>query len=480
MALFKAENLTFEYPESKRKAIDNISLEIDYGEFVLLMGKTGSGKSTLLKHFVPSVAPCGKLDGTVIINSQVCYVPQNPDTSFVSDCVRGELAFTLENQALDNNTIALKIGEAASYFNLNHLLDRKISTLSGGERMSVAIASAIIGNAAAVILDEPAAQLDSKTAYELVNLLKRINNELGVTVIMSTHLSDGVIELCDRLIVLESGRIIFDDEPNNVNDEVLPFYPICAKLFDSHPLTVRAAVPYADTLSEKPFERNDKSQTVVELKNITFSYGKNERDVLDCLNFKAYKNKIHCIIGANASGKTTLLKIIAGIRKAYSGKVKVNGRVAYLPQNPQYLFTRDKVCEEIEMSTAQVFGLADYMDSHPYDLSAGQQQQLALAMLSVNDYDVLLLDEPSKSLDVFCKEKLVKYLKGLNKTIIIVSHDLDFVGDTADFVSFLSDGVITLNGDRREVLSSLDFYTTQVRRITRNRLKLAVAVEDLM
>ena len=479
MALFKAENLTFEYPGSKRKALDKINIEIDCGEFVLLMGRTGSGKSTLLKHFIPPIAPHGTLDGCIEIHSHSCYVPQNPETSFVSDCVRGELAFSLENQGLDNNTIALKIGELASYFNLNHLLDRKIITLSGGEKMSVAIASAMVGNASALILDEPTAQLDSKTSYELVNLLKRINTELGVTVIMSTHLSDGVIELCDRLIVLEKGSVIFDDAPQNVNDSVLPFYPLCARLFEEHPLTVKSALSYADRLKEKPVQKSENARAVVELKNITFSYGKNERDVLDGLNFKAYKNKIHCIIGANASGKTTLLKLIAGIKKAYSGKVKVKGSVAYLPQNPQYLFTKDKVCEEITLQTAQMFNLADYMESHPYDLSAGQQQQLALAMLSVNDYDVLLLDEPSKSLDVFYKEKLVEYLKGLNKTIVVVSHDLDFVGDIADFVSFLSDGVITLNGDRREVLSSLDFYTTQVRRITRGTLKTAVSVEDL-
>lgn len=480
MALLKTENLTFSYPQGNRKALDDVSIQIEKGDFVLIMGRTGSGKSTLLKHLVRQIAPAGKLGGSIENNLKACYVPQNPDTSFVSDNVRGELAFSLENQGLDNNTIALKIGELASYFNLNNMLERKIDTLSGGERVVTALAGAFAGDVNAVVLDEPTAQLDSKAVYELLNLLKRINDELGIAVIMSSHMSDGVIDLCDRLIVLDDGKVIFNDKPQNVSKEVLPFYPFSARLFESRPLTVKEAIPYAGSLAQKPIEHQNITEEIIRLKNITFSYGKNERDVLERLNFSAYKNKIHCIIGANASGKTTLLKIIAGIRRPYSGKVKVNGSVAYLPQNPQYMFNKDSVGEEISLRKAKEFGLDEYMMSHPYDLSAGQQQRFALVMLDSCEYDILLLDEPSKSLDVFYKQELVSYIKGLNKTVIIVSHDLDFVGDVADYVSFLSDGIITIGGERREVLSRLDFYTTQLRRITRNTLESAVSLEDLL
>ena len=233
-------------------------------------------------------------------------------------------------------------------------------------------------------------------------------------------------------------------------------------------------------MNEKPVENNSISSEIVNLKSITFAYEKKGRDILDRLDFKAYDRKIHCIIGANGSGKTTLLKIIAGIKKPYSGKVKVNGRVAYLPQNPNYLFIKDTVGEEIDRKTAEEFGLGDRLDMHPYDLSGGQAQKLAMAILSKQNYDIMLLDEPSKALDVFYKKELISYLKSLNKTIIIVSHDLDFVGDVADYVSFLSDGVITLAGERRQVLSSLSYYTTQVRRITASRLTSAVSTEDLL
>lgn len=480
MVLFKTENLTFTYPNSEKKALDSLNIQIDKGEFVLIMGKTGSGKSTLLRLLVPDIAPHGKADGFLYNSSKSFgYVPQNTDTSFVNEIVRGELAFALENMCLDNDTISMKIGEIASFFNLTSVLDRKISTLSGGEKATVAIASAMIRQVDALILDEPTAQLDSKSSYELVNLLKRVNDELGVAVIMSTHLSDGIIDKCDKLIVLENGSAVYQSSPSDVTDDVLPFFPLSARLFDERPLTVKAAMQYADRLCENNCKKVNITEEMVSLKNITFSYGKNEKDVLDSLSFKAYKGKIHCIIGANGSGKTTLLKVIAGIKKAYSGRVKVKGKIAYLPQNPQYLFTKDTVGEEISMQAAEHFLLSQSLSQHPYDLSGGQQQRLALAMLSELDYDILLLDEPTKALDVFYKKELKKYLKSLGKTIIIVTHDLDFAGDVADFVSFLSDGMITVDGERRAVFSSLDFYTTQLRRITRAQLDSAVSVEDL-
>lgn len=481
MVLFETENLTFVYPESTENALINVNIKINKGEFIVIMGRTGSGKSTLLRLLNPAVAPFGTIMGSINAGTKkLAYAGQNPDITFVSENVRSELAFALENQRLGNNDIALRLGEVSSFFNLAHLLDRNISSLSGGEKASVAIAAAMINNADAVILDEPSAQLDSKSSYELINLLKRVNDELGVTVIITTHISDGLIDKCDRLIVLDKGSVIYDDKPENVTDSVLPFYPVSARLFESRPLTVKDAIPFAEGLSEKPTEKTAISAEIVNLKNITFAYDKRGRDILDRLDFKAYEGKIHCIIGANGSGKTTLLKVIAGIRKPYSGKVKVNGRIAYLPQNPHFLFTKDSVGDEIDKSTADKFGLADKLNMHPYDLSGGEAQKLALAILSRQQYDILLLDEPSKALDVFYKKELIDYLKALGKTVIIVSHDLDFVGDAADYVSFLSDGIITLAGERRQVLSNLSYYTTQVRRMTASHLTAAVSTGDLL
>lgn len=486
MVLFKTEDLSFAYPKCKSEALNGVNLEINKGEFVLLMGRTGSGKSTLLRLLKKELSPFGKRTGNIINNSvQTAFVVQNPDVSFVAENVRGELAFALENMKMKNDAIALKIGEVSSFFNLSDKLDEKLCALSGGERAVTAIAAAMISDADALILDEPLAQLDPKATAQIISLLKRVNEELGVTVILSSHTAEGLVDFCDRLVIMEQGSIVLNDTPDVLKntDKALGYLPVYTSLFDERPLTVKAAIPCAAVLKEKPSENIISSDTSVKLKNVTFAYGKNERDILSRLSFEAYSGKIHSIIGANGSGKTTLLKIIAGIKKPYSGKVKTCGKVAYMPQNPQYLFTKDMVAQEIRENTARTFDLDDFMSHHPYDLSGGQMQRLALAILSQTEFDILLLDEPSKALDSFAKKELAAYLKELSKqgkTVIIVSHDLDFVGDISDYVLFLSDGIITLSGERRRVLSTLNYYTTQIRRITRSYLDSAVSTEDLL
>lgn len=485
MALFKTENLSFTYPKRKAKALDCVDFTVSAGEFILLMGRTGSGKSTLLRLLKKELAPYGEIGGEIINHSKrTGFVLQNPDTSFVAETVRGELAFPLENRKMKNDDIAVKIGETASFFNLSDMLDRKLSELSGGERAVVAIASSMIYDVDALILDEPLAQLDPKATAQIISLLKRVNAELGVTVILSSHTCEGLTDCCDRLVVMDGGKIVLNDSLSVLkqNKTALDYLPVYTALFSQRPLTVKEAIPLAGVLAEKPYQKPDETDTVVCLKNVTFAYSKKGRDILSNLSYKAYKGRVHAVIGANGSGKTTFLKVIAGIKKACSGKVRVGGRIAYMPQNPRYLFAKDTVGEEIDEVTARQFGLVEFMDSHPYDLSGGQMQKLALAILSRQDFDILLLDEPAKALDTFSKQELVRYIKGLaknGKTVILVSHDLDFVGDVSDYVFFLSDSVISIAGDRRRVLSTLDFYTTQIRRITKAHLSCAVSAEDL-
>ena len=343
MVLFKTENLNFTYPASSDKALEDVSLEISSGDFVLLMGKTGSGKSTLLSMLKKEISPVGKVSGRVEVNTNsVSFVCQNPELSFVSEYVRGELAFVLENSIKNRSQIAVKIGETASYFNLTDLLDSKISNLSGGEKVMVSVAAAMAGDCDALILDEPFAWLDPKASQQLIYMLKRINDELGVTVIVSTHSSQGLVDICDKILIMEQGRILFDDTADNLrfNNRALDFFPLCTKLFDERPLTVKQAISYAANLKEKEVEELSEGDTVLEIKNLTFAYEKKGRDILSNLNFKAFKGRIHAVIGANASGKTTFLKAAAGIRKAYSGRVKSFGKMAYLPQNVRYLLPK--------------------------------------------------------------------------------------------------------------------------------------------
>lgn len=486
MAVFKTENLTFSYPKSDKKAVDNVNIEIKKGELVLLMGESGSGKSTLLRLLKKELSPFGKMTGSIASDCKsIAFVQQNPDTSFVSETVRGELVFALENRNMTDAQIAVRLGEISSFFNINDILDCRISCLSGGEKAAVSIASAMIDNADVLILDEPFAQLDPKAVLSVSSMLKRINTELGVTVIMASHTSAEVIDFCDRLIVLKSGRCICNTSVREAlkDDSLLDFFPEFTGLFEERPLTVKEAIPLSAKFGEKPLTPETETEPAVVLKSITFAYGKNEPDILNRLSYTAYKGKINSVIGSNGSGKTTLLKVIGGIKKAYSGKVKTTGKVCYMPQNVRCLFTKDTVGEEISAATAEKLGIADCMNHHPFDLSGGQAQKLAFGIMLEQNADIFLLDEPSKAFDAQSKKSLEKLLKSLcaqGKTVIMVSHDIDFVGQVSDYVSFLSDGIISSAGDRRQVLSSLKFYTTQIRRISAGNLEFAVSAEDLV
>lgn len=485
MAVFETKNLTFFYPDSDTAALSGLDFKAEAGECVLVMGRSGSGKSTLLKLLKKEIAPVGRLEGEIAVNSQsIGYVGQAPDASFVAENVRGELAFALENLSLSPDEMTVRIGETASFFNLDNMLDKRLCELSGGEKETVAIAACVVAGGDALLLDEPFSQLDPKAVQSTSALIRRINEELGVTVVIVSHTSQELIDFCDRVVILDNGKKLCDSSPEAAvkNDEAVGFFPAFTRFFKERPLTVKQAVPLAEGLSEKPVEATEKSDFCVRLKGISFRYSKSSPDVLKRLDFSAYAGKINCIIGANASGKTTLLKIIAGVNRPYEGKIKIKGKVAYMPQNVKYLFVKDTVGEEISTETAQRLKISDCLQKHPYDLSGGQAQRLAFGILLEQNADILLLDEPTKAFDEFSKAELWQLLNSLcaqGKTIILVSHDLDFVGEAADYVSFLTDSIISKAGGRREVLSSLNYYTTQLRRITKKYLKSAVSVEDI-
>ena len=478
MALFETKNLTFSYPLSDKTALKNVDLKVEQGEFILVMGKSGSGKSTLLRLLKKEIAPVGKIGGEININcDSIGFVGQNPETSFVCDNVRSELAFALENEKYSNDEITVRIGETASFFNLNFLLDKKIDELSGGEKASVAIASAIISDVQVLLLDEPLSQLDPKAVTTVSSMLKRINEELGVTVIVVSHSSEEFIDFCDRLVILENGEIICNDTPYNAknNASLLPYFPICTRLFDERPLNIKSAVSLADKLKEKPLENKNenKSEVCVNLKNITFAYNKNQRDILSCLDFKAYKAQINCIIGANGSGKTTLLKILIGIEKTNSGSI-FKGKEDITKADPSKrgmgivfqnycLFPNMTVLQNVmyalnikiknkdearklSLEMLELVKMEEHKNKYPHELSGGQQQRVAIARTLVLKPDIILFDEPMSALDADNRLTLRKELKNIQSkfktTMIYITHDQEEAFSLSDRVMVMKDGNI--------------------------------------
>lgn len=490
--MVEVKHVSFTYPGGSAPALCDVSFSVQPGEFVLLMGPTGSGKSTLLRLLKKEIAPAGQLQGTIVCSaSHTGFVFQNPQTSIVTDNVRSELAFTLENMGLDRYAILNKISEAAAFFHLDALLERNTASLSGGEKQMLALASVMVSSPQVLLLDEPTAQLDPAAAERLGQMILRLNRELGITVLMSSHLPGAFYADADRILLLDQGRLRAFDTPQDTArflkaaaHPMLGALPAGARLFDAAPLTVRAARAFASGLREKEYVPPVRPAAVLEAKNLRFAYSKTEPDVLDGLSYAAYPGIVNAIVGANGSGKSTLLKVLCGVLKPYGGKVRSKLRMSLLPQNVRYLFTQETAGGEIQAQTADYLGLPPaLLKRHPYDLSGGESKLLALGMQLETEADILFMDEPTAGLDAQSKVRLASVLQALcrsGKTIVLVTHDLDFVGTYAQYVAFLCGGALSKPQDRRVFFSRLDLYTTEVRRITNGFLPYAVSEVDLL
>lgn len=455
--------------------------------------------------------------------SKIGYVQQNPDNQLVTDKVWHELAFGLESLGYSNSVIKRRVAEMASYFGIQTWFRKSVSELSGGQKQLLNLASVMAMQPEVLILDEPASQLDPIAARDFLSTVHRLNRELGVTIVISEHRLEEIFPLADRAIVMDEGRIIANAKPGEVaiqlagsggEESVHPMYygmPPVMKLFprelvrwqDSLPMTLREG----RILMEKLFENGtlklkdgEVHNTVegkeaaigrpaIKLKNLYFRYAKNSDDVLRGLSLEIEEGKLHCLLGGNGSGKSTTLKAICGIIKPQSGKVKLadNLRAAMVPQNPQALFTEisceEEVLEgmcyqklEIEEKVRRTEEMLKLMEiehlrkANPYDLSGGEQQRLALAKVMVSNPDILLLDEPTKGLDPFFKQTLGRILRSLckeNKTIFMVSHDIEFCAEFGDRCSMFFDGEIATSGSSKEFFSGNNFYTTVENKLTR-------------
>jgi len=597
--IIQIRDLTFAYAAGDEPVLSDINIDISSGEFVIIMGSSGSGKTTLLKMLKRNMIPAGRYSGRVYIYGKeadkltdrenaagIGYVSQDPDNQIVTDKVWHELAFGLENLGMDNVTIRKKVAEMSEYFGITGWYDKEVSKLSGGQKQILNLASVMVMQPGILLLDEPTANLDPLAAIRFLDVVKRINQELGVTVVMVEHNLEHIYADADRIIAIDKGRVAANSSPKKAAADIIAAgsfliegLPVASRLYsgynkkngnsvvsynnvnidsnnkDNHilsdeiPLTVKEGrrwyvnykkvygkditkdkdkinnfagksiindkVIKKDVLEEDNITGNKNKKrigfikknnlenkssrkntdnienTVCQLKNVSYSYNKKLPYIIDGVDVSFKEGQITAILGGNGAGKSTMLKLIAGIIEPVRGKIISNKRIIMLPQDPKAVFTEVSVEEElaevlmdkgngiynnmpmedkreIVEQIIEEFGLNDIRKNNPYDISGGQQEKLAIAKVLLLKPEVLLLDEPTNGLDPYFKKTLGKLLKKINAdgvTIIIVSHDLEFVDSFCDDVIMLFDRKVAAQDSTHKFLRDNMFYTTNYYRI---------------
>jgi len=530
MAVLRVENLSFTYPQCEKPVLQNISFAVEQGEFVTICGATGSGKTTLLRLLKRELAPLGERTGDIFLDDirqealpareaaySVGYVMQRPEQQIVTDYVWHELAFGLENMGLEQSAIARRVAEMAAYFDMEDWYDKPVSILSGGQKQLLNLAAVMVMQPRVLILDEPTAQLDPIAAADFIATIRKLNRELGLTVLIIEHRLEEVIPISDRLLVLDHGGLLLEGTPEKVirnlsgRKDLLRAMPAAVRLYHALgaegkcPLDVRQGRSYIQerygngVRSLPPKTEKEKNEPALEMQDVFFRYDRQSRDVLCGLNLTVHSGEIYCLLGGNGSGKSTTMSAAAGLIKPYHGKVKVFGKsikeyrnqslyrecLTLLPQDVQTVFLKNSVREEMEESGAAgmelPYDLSHLYDRHPYDLSGGEQQLTALAKVLATRPRLLLLDEPTKGVDAHTKSILADCIRQLKKngvTVIIVTHDVEFAASCADRCAFVFRGNVVSEGRPETFFAENSFYTTAISRMTRGYYEDTVTVED--
>ena len=605
MALIEFNNFSFAYmnsdgTESQVKSLDNINLEIDYGDFVLLCGPSGCGKTTLLTNLKKELMPAGrrsgeiKFNGTRIIDmdeiSSACdigYLFQNPDSQIVTDTVIQEIAFPLENIGLPTEEIRNRISEIVAFFGINDILHNNVNELSGGQKQLVNLCSLLVLRPQVLLLDEPMSQLDPIASYEFLSIVRRLNEEFSITVIMSEHKADSIFPFIDKAVFLKEGKIEFVDNAHNICSEVIDdeifenYLPAVTKIYNSlsvrypsliklnTPLSIREGRRCLNTIHDdlikisnsdvdsnnlnhdnlhitnKKYHSQEKSgildkislggnrNALINMNGIYFAY-EMENLILKNVDFELEKGDFVSLIGGNGVGKSTFLQLLVGILKPIKGKVKYKKgiKLAYVHQNPMIHFSKDNVKEEflesilesnlfnnsdvsfnkesyekllkmtneefiesdvlnglefdsIEFKFKELiefFDICDLIDKHPYDCSGGEQQKIVIVKALLQNADVLVLDEPTKGLDPISSKNLANILNSLRDngiTILMTSHDLDFVANNCKRCLMLFDKDIQIDDDPKVIFAENNFYTTFVNRMVKDYVPEIVTLDDL-
>ena len=534
MENFNFKNVTFSYPDQEKKALHNLSFKISQGEFVILCGPSGCGKSTLLRHFKTCLTPHGIRTGNIyysyqhldeiserIQSSEIGFVLQSPENQVVTDKVWHELAFGLESLGFETSVIRRRVSEVAAFFGIENWFYKNVTELSGGQKQLLSLASVMAMSPKILVLDEPTAQLDPIAASDFIALLGKINRELGITIILTEHRLEDAFPYASRVIVMGNGEIVCDDTPKNVglhlrdkDSGMFLAMPTAMRVWASLetnatcPITVREG---SDFLTE--YDKGRKINTFIEsqdstynsdivlnCKDIWFRYEKDLPDVLKGFSMQLHKGEFYAILGGNGAGKTTTLKVISKMKNAYRGSVETQGKIALLPQNPQSLFVKRTVREDLyealynlklskeekDTHVARVVALCELtsiLDHHPYDISGGEQQRVALAKVLLTAPDILLLDEPTKGFDAQFKVSFARIIRQLTMqgvSVLMVSHDVAFCAEYTDCCGMFFDGNIVAKGTPREFFSGNHFYTTPANRMSRHLISNAITVADIV
>ena len=549
MELIRFNDFSFEYSNNE-KIFSKLNLTVNRGDFVLFCGPSGCGKTTLLMNLKNEIKPIGNEEGIIYYDGEnirqlskeksardIGFLFQNPENQFVCDTVIQEISFSLENMGIPTEEIRTRIAEISTFFSLDKLLYKKVDELSGGQKQLVNLCSLLVLKPKVLLLDEPTSQLDPIASYDFLSILRRLNEEFSITILMTEHRINNVFPFIDKAVFIEEGVIAYNNHPreicletcnNPIFSNYLPSTALIHFLFKEYysfsqdrivPLSIREGLndmyemnqemlnnsknTFYDEyklLNEKILNETksgakiDKNKAIFKCENLWFGYNKNQV-IIKGVSFEIKEGEFISILGGNGTGKSTLLQLLVKILKPIKGKVKHDKKIklGYVHQNPMIHFrfetseinseNKEIIMDKKEKKDLiEFFEIENLLKKHPYDCSGGEQQKIAIVKSLLRKPDILFLDEPTKGLDPIFKKNLGDKFQKLQKnglSIVMVTHDIDFAADYSSRSFLIFDGKIQVDTTPKDMFYNNNFYTTFVNRMVKNYIPNCVTLKDL-
>jgi len=510
--LLSFERFSYLHPGAHEPALSEITLTVADGEFVVVAGPSGAGKSTLLRAAC-GLAPGfdgGTASGDVVVGgmstrehgaaelARVCgTVLQDPERQVVMGKVRAEIALPLESRGHNAAEVARAVEETSLLVGLEGLLDRQLSTLSGGELQRVATAAALACRPRLLLLDEPTSQLDPVAADSLIWLLRRLNEEQGIAIVIAEQRLERLLPAADRIVAMRQGSVGFDggarrflewaaDSAPELQTPAAALLAACG--VDSVPVSVKEARAALAAAGMRPGPATTlitaENQKIKRLSKIwparrdkdplriagVWDERKGGQTILADVEISAAEGETIALMGRNGAGKSTLLKHAAGLLTPTRGSVTTGGDVAMLTQNPSDHLICERIGDVADAETLSAAGVTVNPDRHPRDLSGGERQRLAFELVaaSSSELSVLLLDEPTRGLDSQRRMALAKRIRTISEqgtAVVLATHDAELAAEVADRIVLLADGAVLADGTPSEILAGGWYFTTETSRI---------------